>query len=42
MRESATPIKGQTEHVLAFREPSVVLTVIAGLVRGWRVRRKTG
>lgn len=39
MRESATHIKGQAEHVLAFNE-QCVWTITAGLVRGWRVRRK--
>lgn len=28
-------IKGQAEHVLAFDEQCVVLTVTAGLVREW-------
>lgn len=42
MRESATHIKGQAEHVLTFHEQSGVLTVTADLVRGWGVRRKTG
>lgn len=42
MRESALRIKDQAEHVFAFNEQHVVLTVTAGLVRGWGVRRKTG
>lgn len=32
-------IKGQAEHVLAFNEQCVVLTVTAGLVGGWGIRR---
>lgn len=32
-------IKGQAEHVLAFNEQCVVLTVTAGLVGGWGIRK---
>jgi len=33
MKELAKHIKGQAEHILAFNEQCVVLTVTAGLVR---------